>query len=122
MSTSWKTKPLSVLVARLPFQKTYSAAEFAVIARGNIPESMDDRWFAYMQEGVLYIHRSWTGIGIYQVSFQEEGGCYVVKEALAERGSAEYDSADAEYDAAIVSFLIDGWLGKSPRFPPRPQK
>jgi ADP-ribosyl-[dinitrogen reductase] hydrolase len=122
LPTSWKTKPMNSQVARLPFQKTYSAAEFAVIARGNIPESMDDRWFAYMQAEVLYIHRSWTGICIYQVRFQEEGGCFVVKEALAERDSAEYDSADAEYDAAVLNYLIDGWLGKSSRFPTRPRK
>ena len=119
---SWKTKPLPSQAARLPFQKSYSAAEFAVIARGHIPDSMEDHWFACMQAGVLHIHRSWSGICVYRVTFQEEAGCYVVKEALAERSLAEYESADAEYDAALLNYLIDGWLGKSSRFPTRPRK
>ena len=121
LPTSWEANPFCPQDARLAFQKSYSAAEFAVIARGNIPESMDDRWFACMQERVLFIYRSWSGICLYRVTFEEEG-CYVVKEAVANPNPAEHGTSDAEFDADVLNYLIDRWLGKWPSIPTRSQK
>jgi len=117
LPTSWNTQPLPPHVARLPLQKSYSPAEFAVLARGWIPKQMEDKWFAYLQEGVLYLHRSWTGICVYRVTFQEEGGYYVMKEALANRDGAQYKNADDDFDAAMLNYLIDWLLGKRTPMP-----
>ncbi len=118
LPTSWKTKPLPSQVARLPFQKSYTAAEFAVLARGLVPKEMEDKWFVYLQEGVLYLHRSWTGICIYRVAFQEKEGCCVVREALANRDPEQYKSANDGYDSALLNFLVDSLLlGKPSPFP-----
>ena len=39
------------------------------IARGYVPMDMNDKWFAFMEDDCLYLHRSWTGFGIYEVTF-----------------------------------------------------
>ncbi len=39
------------------------------ISRGYVPMDMSDRWFAFMENDCLYLHRSWTGYGIYEVTF-----------------------------------------------------
>ena len=33
---------------------------------------MEDKWFIFMENGILYFHRSWTGVCIYQVHFDEQ--------------------------------------------------
>lgn len=46
-----------------------SKAEMQSIARGYVPMDMNDKWFAFMEGDRLYLHRSWTGFGIYEVTF-----------------------------------------------------
>lgn len=46
-----------------------SRAEMQSIARGYVPMDMNDKWFAFMEDDHLYLHRSWTGLGIYEVTF-----------------------------------------------------
>ena len=119
LPVSWKAQPLPSRVARLPVQRTFSAAEFTVLARGEIPRSMDDRWFVYFHDGHLYLHRSWTGLCIYRLSVQEEGGSYVVREVLANRDPGEHGETDDDHDAAMLNVLIERLLGRWTDLPPR---
>ena len=52
-----------------PPQVLLSRAEMRAIATGYVPMDMNDRWFAFMEGDCLYLHRSWTGLGIYEVTF-----------------------------------------------------
>ena len=38
---------------------------------GHIPENMEDKWFLYSEDNLLYICRSWTGYCMYKVHFLE---------------------------------------------------
>lgn len=113
---SWETVKMPIEVSHLPFQKTYTAEEFSVIARGLVPEVMEDKWFIYMQNNELYFHRSWTGDCIYKVILEENNAEYIVKEALVNNQYTEQDNAD--YDIALLNWLIDALLlDKSVPFP-----
>ena len=50
-----------------------------------IPESFDERWFAFYEDGWLYLHRSWTGCCVFQLRIEQEADGYVVREALFNR-------------------------------------
>ena len=43
------------------------------IAKGYRPMDMNDKWVAFMENDRLFLHRSWTGIGIYEVRFAAKG-------------------------------------------------
>ena len=110
LPTSWKNQPLPTRVATLPFRHGYTAEEFAALTRGLIPEEMEDKWFVFMQDGVLNFHRSWTGVCIYRVVLHEENGVYIVHEVLVNRDPEQYKSTDDAYDSALLNFLIDALL------------
>jgi 8-oxo-dGTP pyrophosphatase MutT (NUDIX family) len=61
-ATDWKCRPLPARRSLLPFERTLAPAEVARLARGLVPQQMEDRWFVYLEDSVLRCHRSWTGL------------------------------------------------------------
>src|SRR4051794_8426430 len=81
---SWPNiKPLPDQRSRLSLQRVYTEQEYERIRLGFIPERMEDKWFMFNEEDTLYIHRSWTGDCIYQLTFVKEAAGYAVSEAFA---------------------------------------
>ena len=74
---------------------------------GLVPGQMEDKWFIYWQDDVLYFHRSWTGFCVYVVRFEFEGESYRMVEADLNRERSEYGQTDDDHDAAMISYLID---------------
>ena len=115
---SWKISPLPDARARLAFANRYSAEDYARLACGFIPTSMDDRWFAYLAEGWLSFHRSWTGHCIYRVRFAREGEGYRAVEAWANRDPAQFRRADDAADVGdlerLIEHLLLGWAYLTP--------
>ena len=107
---SWKTMEMPETVALLPFKKTYTSDEFNLISRGLIPEEMEDKWFIFMQDDILYFHRSWEGECIYKVILEQNSNEYTVKEALVNRDLEQYKSGSDRDEIALLSWLIDVFL------------
>jgi hypothetical protein len=42
------------------------------IRRGHRSQDMDDKWHAFVEDQRLYLHRSWTGMGVYEAQFAPE--------------------------------------------------
>ena len=104
--------------SRLEFDIVFSAEEYEKIAFGLIPLDMDDKWVIFLEDDWLYFHRSWTGACIYQIKLKAEGDKYCVTEAWVNRNSEQYGATDNEYDAKLLSFLIDNFLlGRTTPFP-----
>ncbi len=115
---SWKNEPLPDRRASLSVRRVYSAAEYARIARGFIPQQMEDKWFIFLEGDRLYLHRSWTGLALFEVRFEPHGGDYVLAEAWVNRDPDQYKSTDDDFDAALLLFLIDRLLlGYDPPLP-----
>lgn len=109
---SWPTLPMPEERAALDIQRQFTAEEYDRLLRGSIPDSMDDRWFIFMEDDVLYFHRSWSGHCAYQLELEASDGGYVVKEAWVNRDAEQYASAGDEFDAVVVTSLIDNLLRK----------
>ena len=113
-------RPMPELRKRLPVDGEFSQEEYEQISLGVIPHDMDDRWFVFLEEDWLYLHRSWTGICIYQCRLEKRGDRYVLAETWVNRDSNEYGRTDDVHDATLLVRLINGLLlGKWERMPPR---
>jgi hypothetical protein len=109
-SASWKIKPLPEKRAPLPYERRFSAAEHARLVRGLVPVEMEDKWFIYLEDGLLRLHRSWTGACIYGVRLAMDGEGSIVEEAWVSRATDDYTRTDDAYDARLLSFLIERLL------------
>ena len=117
---SWETKPLPEARARIAYERSFDAAELARVARGVVPEEMEDKWFVFYEAPWLWFHRSWTGVAIYGVRLRAEGEGGVVEEAWVNRDPAQYRETDDAHDIALLSFLVERLLlGRDVPFPIR---
>lgn len=113
----WKAEPLPPAYGIVAIHRYYDTEEFARLRGGLIPQDMDDKWFLYYEEPVLYLHRSWTGHCIAEVQFAPEpGGGARVVEARVNQNPEQYRGG-----AGIVLTVLDwqaarGW--HSHDFPP----
>ena len=102
----------------LDYREEFSSEEFETISRGLIPQDMDDKWLIYLEGNTLYLHRSWTGICIYQLVFVADSGKHTVCRALVNRDRNQYGETDGAYDSKALHFLINNLLlGKQVEFP-----
>jgi hypothetical protein len=89
---------------RIELHRRFSREEYERLVRGHIPENQDDRWFVYVEDDVVYVHRGWTGFCIFQVALTPSGDGYEVKAAWANRDPEQ--GMDPEFDA-IPGTLLD---------------
>ena len=108
----WETTPLPAARAAVPLDRAYTAAEFERLKAGHVPPEMEDKWFAFYEAPWLYLHRSWTGFGVFQVRFAPAAGGARVAEAWASRDPAQYTETDPARDALLLTALLDGYAGR----------
>jgi len=88
-----------------------SQREMQTIARGYAYMGWDDRWLWYMEDNRLFLHRSWTGLGIYEVAFSATDGGFVITSALVECDRERYgrgsDLDEREQLCALILLVLD---------------
>lgn len=98
-STQWKTQEMQEK-KQLNYTETLTSKEYEFIMLGEMPFSMDDKWFVYgePETGWLHFYRSWSGREIYKVRFEacKEGYCI-----------AEAWISASEEDAAFKADLLE---------------
>lgn len=89
----------------------FSSEEMANIRRGFFPTEMEEKWFLYFTGDRLRMHRSWTGILIFDVgfSFDPKGGAYVT-DVVVNRESREYSNTDDNEDLKLIEDVIRYYL------------
>lgn len=83
--------PIRQRVAIPPPSLLLSRGQMQAIALGRRPV-WDDRWLAFMEDDRLFLHRSWTGYGIFEATFAAAGRGFVVTSALVEGDPYRYTS------------------------------
>jgi hypothetical protein len=71
---------------------------------------MEEKWDAFVEGNRLYLHRSWTGNGIYEVQFARDGDAWVISELLVCGNPERYRRGGDAFEVAQVEGLIDGVL------------
>jgi hypothetical protein len=97
-----------------PPSRVWSDEEWRRITCGHRSRGPDDRWHAVVEERRLFLHRSSTGCGIYEVQFESRGEGRRIVELLMcgdadvhRRGSDEAHVLHVE--AIIDSVLLGVW-------------
>lgn len=83
--------PIRQRVALPPPRLLLSRGQMQAVALGHRPV-WDDRWLAFMEDDRLFLHRSWTGHGIFEATFAATSGGFVVTSALTEGDPCRYTS------------------------------
>jgi hypothetical protein len=109
-------------VATLELNADFTHVEFSRIANGLVPERMEDRWFIYLDDDTLQVHRTGTGVCIYQVVFGLGENGVRVKQARVNRDKNQYPANNDEYDVQQLRGLLDklaqGRVSERPKRPP----
>ena len=107
--TLWETKEID-LPKSISLKILFTPRQFNLIKQGLIPHQMEDKWFIFYENGFLYMHRSWTGFGMYKAEIIKKDGYYAIDEIIAERNKEKNSNEDDEVDRDIFVNLIAGGL------------
>lgn len=85
----------------------FNPDEMEKIRRGFVPTVMEQKWFLYFTGDRLRMHRSWTGILIFDVgfAFDPKGGAYVT-DVVVNRENREYSNTDDDEDLKLLEEII----------------
>ena len=117
--SSWdRVKLCSEQYIPLSIPRSFSYDEYARIARGYIPRTMEDRWFIFLEGTTVFMHSSRMGTCIYYFELRALVTHVVMETVFANRDPRHYANTKADYDIEHVIFLIDWFLlGKEVPFP-----
>jgi hypothetical protein len=102
-----KLTPLSLPQVVPPPQRRWSDTEWAVIRRGHRSRDMDDKWHAFVEADRLFLHRSWTGNGIFEAQFARHGDGWSITELLVCGDRSHYRRTSDAHDTLLVEALVD---------------
>ena len=71
---------------------------------------MDDKWHAFVEDDRLFLHRSWTGIGIYEAQFARGSEGWQITELVVCGDRSRYRRAADTYEALFIEAIVDGVL------------
>ncbi|MFJ2808898.1 hypothetical protein [Kitasatospora sp. NPDC087271] len=84
--------------------------EWQRIRAGLRPREMEDKWVSHTAEGVLRLHRSWTGFEIWSVRVTPVRGGWRPGSALAEAHPDRFrGAADPELLARVLGLAARGY-------------
>lgn len=93
-------------VSHLP-ERVWTAAEWDRIRAGRRAMSMDEKWNVFAEGDTVFLHRSWTGNGIYEVSFAPapDGG-WRIASAVVETDPDRMHARRDDYDRVMIELVI----------------
>lgn len=98
---SWKTIPMDI-PHKITISLYLSEKQYLHLIKGFIPKDMDEKWFIYFENGVIHLHRSWTGYEIFNAPIYKVEESYFIPYFIVEKNTKKYNiSTDKE---ALNSF------------------
>ncbi|MER6571427.1 hypothetical protein ABT288_35940 [Streptomyces sp. NPDC001093] len=93
-------------MSQLP-DRVWTDEDWDRIRRGYRARDMDEKWNVFVEGDVLFMHRSWTGHGVYEATFAPApGGGRRIASAVAEADRERYRSRGDEYDCLMMELVI----------------
>ncbi|WP_194853013.1 hypothetical protein [Nocardia sp. SYP-A9097] len=94
-------QPLSQLPDRV-----WTASEWDRIRSGCQSQSMDEKWNIFAEGDIVYMHRSWTGYGVYEVQFSPVAGGRRITSAAVETDPQRVRRTTDDYDRVMIELII----------------
>ncbi|MET8966011.1 hypothetical protein ABZX69_42310 [Streptomyces sp. NPDC004074] len=93
-------------VSQVP-DRVWTDEDWDRIRRGYHARDMDEKWNVFVEGDVLFMHRSWTGHGVYEASFAPvTGGGRKIASAVVEADRERYRSIGDAYDCLMMELII----------------
>ncbi|MGW7066839.1 hypothetical protein ACWGII_15370 [Streptomyces sp. NPDC054855] len=92
-------------VSQLP-ERVWTDEEWDQIRRGYRARDMDEKWNVFAEDNSLFLHRSWTGLGVYEAHFSPTTGGRRITSAAVEADPERYRSKGDEYDCLMLELII----------------
>nr|MBQ4457217.1 macro domain-containing protein [Clostridia bacterium] len=102
----WKTCEMPEQKDRFELMADLSDKQLDILRHGHLPKEMEDKWFWYMEDDVLYAHRSWTGHCIYIADLSQKGRFRIT----VNRDPEQYRCTDIQEDKEKFKDLLSWWL------------
>ncbi|MFD5323564.1 hypothetical protein [Streptomyces sp. NPDC127092] len=88
-------------------QRIWSDEDWERIQRGYGARDMDEKWDVFTEGAVVFLHRSWTGYGVFEATFAPvDGGGWRIVSAVVERDPERYGGTDDAYDCVMLELVI----------------
>ncbi len=65
--------PMPTSYEEMKIELHFNASHMRNLRRGFIPVDQDQKWFLYFEDNILHMHRSWSGMKMYEVLFDANG-------------------------------------------------
>jgi hypothetical protein len=92
-----------------PPERVWTSHDWDLIQRGHKSRDMDDKWNALVERQRLYLHRSWTGMGVYEAEFDAFSDGYRIIDAVVAGDHDSYRRREDEYESAFLEAVIE-WV------------
>jgi hypothetical protein len=93
-----------------PPERVWTGHEWSLIRRGRQAQGMDERWHAFVEDQRLYLHRSWTGWGVYEAHFAPEASGWRINSAVVAGDHDSYRREGDEHESALLEAVIESVL------------
>lgn len=89
----------------------FDAPAMEQIGRGFVMHDMDAKWFIHLDGDRIKLHRSWTGILVFDAGFAfDAGGGTRVSDLLVNRDPARYNTSSGAEDLELFMNVIRWYL------------
>lgn len=104
---SWgNLQPLPKQHTKIELDISFNNEQSNVLRLGFIPRAMEQKWFSYFKNNVLYQFRSWTGICIDEIYFESSPAGLRAIYAKVNRDPEQYSEVDDREDANRIANLL----------------
>ncbi|WP_317621102.1 ADP-ribosylglycohydrolase family protein [Streptomyces sp. CBMA123] len=86
----------------------WTDGQWQLIRSGLRPREMEDRWVSYTSEGVLHLHRSWTGCEVWSIRVARVRGGWRPVSGLAET-HRERPRPDPQWLEPVLGVAVGGY-------------
>jgi len=70
---------------------------------------MEDKWFVFVENSTIHLHRSATGYCLYQVELEETGSTVTANRArVTNKKSIYHHSRELEHEGRMIEFIVRG--------------
>lgn len=105
--SSWeKLQPLPEQHVKIELDIGFTHEQSNLIRLGFVPKVMEDKWFSYFKNNVLYLFRSWTGFCIDEIYFESTPTGLHALYAKVNRDSREYSQQNEQLDADRIKNML----------------
>jgi len=86
--------------------RVWSDGEWDRIKLGYAAQSMDEKWDVFVEDQTMFVHRSWTGNGIFEASFSPVArGGWRISAAVVESDPTRYRRSE-QFDRVMLELVL----------------